>query len=100
MKLLTYVHRPMRDGFLLLQIAVIGLLLVFSGTVVADSVFVPAKHNKRFIADRGLFVKALDTGVANTICAPNGRWYDLTGHDFTHLPGTTTDVGVRRHSEK
>lgn len=86
-----------RNSALVLQAAVVSMLLGFAGTTAADSVFVSPKYNKIFIADRGLFVKDLDTGTANTMCSLNNRWYDPAGHDVTHLLSTATDVIVKHH---
>lgn len=100
MKPFTDTPRTPRDRLLSLWIAITaatGFLLSFSGTATADSVFVSAKHDKIFIADRGLLVKDLHTGAINTLCTPNGRWYDPAGHDVTDLLGTATDVVVKHH---
>ena len=64
---------------------------------VAESVFVSPKHNKIFIADGGLFVKDLDTGIANNLCNPDGIWYDPAHVDVTSLLGTATDVVVKHN---
>lgn len=90
-------RNTLRIKFIMLKAALLCVLLGFAGTAAAESVFVSFKHNKIFIADGGLFVKDLDTNTVNTMCSPDGLWFDPAGNDVTPLLGTATDVVVKRN---
>lgn len=93
-----FYQRIIKGSAFMLQTAVASVLIGFTSSAAADSVFVSLKHHKIFIADRGLIVKDLGTGlVVNNVCSPNGRWYDPAGHDVTALLDTATDVIVRHN---
>ena len=92
-----FYQRIITSSVFMLQAAVVSVLIGFTSTATADSVFVSLKHHKIFIADRGLIVKDLNTGLVNNFCGPNGVWYDPAGHDVTALLDTATDVVVRHH---